>query len=207
MRTPYEGTYTVRHRTAARWVVALVGLAVIVFAIWAGADYGLDRSSARAIVGTSGRAPIPDGEDTSAGAPSDLVRLGAATNPHTRGLAEFIRGGDVRGMVGQRVELELDLAAHPSMVSGSRFWTDANGSMMLVVLNRDRRHEAERIEGESPEHGIGPLEPGHRYLVSGTIERLPRAEQMASWELSRGDVARLAGRPVYIRADAVLPIS
>ena len=151
--------------------------------------------------------PMPDGSGTSVASPGDVVRFAVATNPLIQRIDHLfpLLGG--RELLGHRVQVELDLRQHPSMTPESRFWSTQGADQILVVLSRDRRDDEERLEGEPAPHAIASLEPGTKYLVTGTIERLPREEQMFNWRLSRQEIELLANRPVYVRAESAEPVS
>ena len=54
---------------------------------------------------------------------------------------------------------------------------------------------------------IAPVRAGQRVSISGTVERLPRAEEMYSWGLTNHDAEELTRRYVYLRAERVTPVS
>ena len=47
------------------------------------------------------------------------------------------------------------------------------------------------------------MHAGQQATISGSIQRLPKAEEMSSWQLTRTDAAELADRQFYVRADTV----
>ena len=54
-------------------------------------------------------------------------------------------------------------------------------------------------------NGIAVVPNGQAVTVIGTIQTIPPPEEMTSWGLTSRDKADLAGRPIYIRADIVVP--
>jgi hypothetical protein len=74
---------------------------------------------------------------------------------------------------------------------------------VLVVMGRDNRDGTQRQSGVPAGHNIAPVRGGQRATVSGVIRPLPKAEEMASWNLTTDDQKEIAERKIYIRADSV----
>jgi hypothetical protein len=105
--------------------------------------------------------------------------------------------------VGGRVTLHV----HAEDVNNDPAFSVGSGDdQMLVVMHRDTRTSAERQEGVASRHGIAPVDGGgHLITIEGIIQTMPRAEEMASWNLTRDEKLLLAERGAYIRADRVTP--
>jgi hypothetical protein len=158
----------------------------------------------------SGTAPAPaiqrgnteaigtSGADAPGGA-TDM--RGAAAPVLIQELDTITGANDGRPLIGRRVDLQVTVR-DPNDVA---FWAGEGDNRVLVVFGRDSRDGAGRQEGLPSSHGIEPLQAGQAARVSGTIQRLPEAEQMYSWRLTGHDVAELAGRGIYVRADRVTP--
>jgi hypothetical protein len=110
--------------------------------------------------------------------------------------------GSVGGqeLIGRRVDLHVNVQAVPNEVV---FWIGEKDNRMLVVLGRDNRDGKARQLGLPPRHGIVPIHTGQQATVSGSVQRLPKAEDMDSWRLTETDRADLLDRKLYIRADSV----
>jgi hypothetical protein len=72
-----------------------------------------------------------------------------------------------------------------------------------VVLARDNRTGAQRQRGEPSNTALGEIPTGRAVLISGTIQPVPRDEQMSSWGLTTDDRKELMERRVYVHADSV----
>jgi hypothetical protein len=207
MAVQYEGDYMIRR--GGRWLIWLACGAVLLIGVvmWAGPHSGTLQERARDVTGASGRvADMPDGDGTSGVDPSAAPALGAATNPVIHELDTITGALDGHELVGQRVDLHVDLATNPSMMgNGTRFWIGPRDNRVLVVLRRDTRDDLQRTDGDPSHHGLPPLETGRRYAISGTVQRLPRAEAMASWELTQEEQEVLAQRPIYVAATQAVP--
>jgi hypothetical protein len=107
---------------------------------------------------------------------------------------------DGQQLIGRRVDLHVMVQAVPNDVA---FWVGERGNRVLVVLGRDDRTGAERQRGQPSHHNIAPVHPGQQAAISGSVQRLPKAEDMHSWRLTEGDLAELLDRKLYIRADSV----
>jgi hypothetical protein len=109
-------------------------------------------------------------------------------------------GSDERTIVGQRVSVTLPFH---DVANDVAFWADINGQRLLVVTNRDVRDAAQHQRGLPPAHRIDAADVVAPLLVSGTVERLPRAEERYSWSLTSDEAAEVARNGIYLRADTV----
>ena len=99
---------------------------------------------------------------------------------------------DGHELVGQRVDLHVDVASIPAFVNeGVRFWIGPRDNPVLVVLNRDALD--------------APLQAGRRYAISGSVRRLPAADKMLSWDLTDDDRQMVAQRSIYVAATTAVP--
>ena len=143
-----------------------------------------------AAVGTSGTAE-PGATDDAGGPP-------AVVPPAIIQEIETITGAvDGHELVGRRVDLHVPVN---DVANGVAFWIGEKDNRVLVVMDRGgARRESRRPAA----HGILPVHRGQQAAISGTVQRLPRAEEMHSWGLTEGEAAQLGDRPIYIRADRV----
>ncbi len=148
----------------------------------------------RGVTGTSGRdtsRAADDDSDPSAVVPPAIIQeLDTIT-------------GSVGGqqLIGRRVDLHVTVQ-DPNDVS---FWAGEGDNRVLVVMSRDNRDGATRQVGKPPTHAVQALRAGEQATVSGSIQRLPNAEEMFSWQLTRSEAAEALDRQFYIRADTVAP--
>jgi hypothetical protein len=139
-------------------------------------------------VGTSGRADTTAAHDSMAADPPALIRE-----------LETITGQvDGRALVGRHVDLHVPVAAR---ANDQAFWVGEKDNRLLIVPERDHRDSEERQMGLIASHGIGALEQGKQAAVSGSIQKLPPAEEMFGWGLTHDDLREAAERGVYVRAD------
>lgn len=136
------------------------------------------------VVGTTGT--LPD-EDTS-GVVHELETITGTNDGHE--------------LVGRRVELHVPVQAHVNDVA---FWVGSRDNRVLVVLARDTRDGVARQKGQPSASGLDSEAQRNLVAISGTVDRLPAAEQRYSWSLTEADDAALKDRPIYIRADTVTP--
>jgi hypothetical protein len=142
-------------------------------------------------VGTSGllttaTAGQPAGTSAAAEPIQDLSTILGTDNPRT--------------LVGRRVEISVPVVQDQTL---TKFWIGPQEDRMLVVLARDTRDGGERQASVPPQHGIVPLRRGQGAVVSGVVERVPRPEERASWDLTAAQTRDVERRGVYIRADKV----
>jgi hypothetical protein len=143
-------------------------------------------------VGTSGAGNAPEIEGS--GGPPPVV-------PAVIQELDTITGSvDGQQLIGLRVDLHVRVQAVPNEVV---FWVGGRDNRVLVVLRRDHRDGKERQLGLPPRHGIAPVHTGQQATISGSVQRLPKAEEMYSWRLTEPDHAELLDRKMYIRADTV----
>jgi hypothetical protein len=107
---------------------------------------------------------------------------------------------DGHELVGRRVDLHVTVS---DIANDVAFWVGEKDNRVLVVMARDNRDGARRQSGGVASHGIVPVHRGQQAAISGTVQRLPKAEEMFSWGLTNNEAAQLEGRPIYIRADRV----
>ena len=135
------------------------------------------------VVGTSGRAEAPVAVDQEPGiAHVDEI----AANP--------------RQFIGRQVDLQIPVAEH---ANDEAFWIGDGDRRVLVVFARDHRDSAQHQQSRVVANSIAPLEVGKTASIIGSIQKLPSAEQMASWELTRFDTREARSMGVYLRADRV----
>ena len=147
----------------------------------------------RGVTGTSGN-NMPRETDDNAG-PAAVVP------PAIIQELETITGSvDGQQLIGRRVDLHVTVQ---DVANDTAFWVGEGDNRLLVVTGRDNRNANKRQAGVPAAHGILPVRPGQQATISGTIQRLPKAEEMFSWQLTRTDAAELADRQFYIRADTV----
>ena len=108
--------------------------------------------------------------------------------------------GDSQALVGRKVELRVPAG---DIANDQAFWVGDQGTRLLVVPSRDHRDIVERQAGLIAGNNVAPLEGGKTAVLSGTIQPMPRAEDVYSWGLSTRDREELASRGVYLRADTV----
>jgi hypothetical protein len=140
-------------------------------------------------VGTTGVTTAAAGQPsgTSAAEPiQDLTTILGTDNPRT--------------LVGRRVEITVPVVQDHTL---TKFWIGSQENRLLVVLGRDTRDGADRQASVPPEHAIVPVHRGQQADVSGIVERVPRPEERASWDLTAAQTRELERRGVYIRADKV----
>jgi hypothetical protein len=107
---------------------------------------------------------------------------------------------DGQELIGRRVDLHVIVHSVPNEVG---FWIGEKDNRLLVVLGRDNRDARERQLGLLPRHGIAPVHAGQQATISGSVQPLPKAEEMYSWRLTQPDYDELRDRKLYIRADTV----
>jgi len=147
-----------------------------------GGSVGTSGSGGPAQVGDASKAPIV--------APPALIQE-----------LETITGSvDGQELVGRRVDLHVKVQTVPSKMT---FWIGGRDNRVLVVLGRDTRSRGERQAGLPPRHGILPVHSGQSAAISGSVQRVPRTEEMHSWQLTEGELREVMDRKLYIRADTV----
>jgi hypothetical protein len=143
-------------------------------------------------VGTSGAGVAPDATD--GGGPPAIVP------PTVIQELDTITGSvDGQQLIGRRVDLHVTVHSVPNEVA---FWIGGKDNRLLVV-GRDNRDRKQRQLGLPPRHDISPVHAGQQATISGSVQRVPKAEEMYSWRLTEPDYAELLDRKMYIRADTV----
>ena len=107
---------------------------------------------------------------------------------------------DGHELIGRRVNVHATIQGVANDVA---FWAGEGDNRIFVVTARDSRDGESRQRGEPSSHGIPRLEAGRQVTITGTLQRLPKAEEMYSWQLSRNEAAELIDRKIYLRADTV----
>ena len=203
------------------WILPLgaicVGVAVLAGLMWAlsetNANTNLTFQGNRRATDIRGRAATPLRESSYNDPASPVGTSGVLTTPAagkpaaTSAAAEpiadltAILGTDnPRTLVGRRVEMTVPVVQDHTL---TKFWIGSQDDRLLVVMGRDTRDGAERQASVPPEHAIVPVHRGQQAVVSGIVERVPRAEERASWDLTAAQTRELERRGVYIRADKV----
>lgn len=114
---------------------------------------------------------------------------------------ETITGlSDGHPLIGRKVELHVPIAGQ---ANDQAFWIGSNDNRVLVVPHRDRRNGSERQAGRLADNAVAPLEAGETVLISGSIQKLPAAEERFNWDLTNHDEREVAASGVYLRADTV----
>ena len=110
---------------------------------------------------------------------------------------------DGNELIGRRVDVH---AVVHDVANDVGFWAGERDNRILVVMGRDNRSGEARQRGLPSEHNITAVNRGQPMRIQGTVERLPKAEEMASWRLTRDEAAELGDRSIYIRADTATPV-
>jgi len=195
--------HVVKRPPSGLWVVALAATLVVVGIVWA---YQPDVKRAERFdaagplpgategsVGTSGSGDAPeiegDGGQPPVVPPAIIQELDTIT-------------GSVDGqeLIGRRVDLHVVVHSVPNEVA---FWIGQGDNRVLVVLGRDNRGGKARQIGSPARHGISPVHAGQQATISGSVQKLPKAEEMHNWRLAKSDFAEVLDRKLYIRADTV----
>ena len=139
-------------------------------------------------VGTGGRSPalLPAPGEPDAAVIREIETITGQVDPNP--------------LIGQKVDLFVPIAER---ANDHTFWVGEKDSRLLVVARRDRRDGQQRQQGTVADHGVAPLEAGATAAISGSIQKLPTAEEMASWNLTDREQREAAAMGVYLRADTV----
>jgi hypothetical protein len=208
MKPDYDpNPYVMKRPRRGLALVAVVFALVILGAVWAyQRDGGEGERVARTpapelshgssgVTGTSGQ-DLPREADANSG-PAAVVP------PAIIQELETITGRvDGQELIGRRVDLHVRVQ---DIANDTAFWVGEGDNRLLVVMGRDNRNTTKRAAGVPAAHGILPANAGQQVAISGSVQRLPKAEEMYSWQLTRTDAAELADRKFYIRADSVMP--
>jgi hypothetical protein len=147
--------------------------------------HGTAPAAADAAVGTSGTATDTPDEGNDA-AIRDVETITGLTDGHP--------------LIGRTVELHVPIAGQ---ANDQAFWIGSKDNRVLVVPHRDHRDGRQRQEGLLAGNRIAPLEVGEMATISGSIEKLPRAEERFNWALTQQDEREVAAAGVYLRADTI----
>lgn len=141
--------------------------------------------------------PSTGGDTATAAATS-----GSLASPAIVKEIETITGSlDGHELIGRRVDLRVPV--HAAGAGDTTFWIGSGDNRLLVVLERDTRQD--QSEGaETVEHRIRPVN-GRAAFITGTIQRVPDAEERVSWRLTRQEEEELLERNIYVRAERVVP--
>ncbi len=201
---PEPDQYRAAPRRLGLAVVALIGVFVGALGYWA---YQRDAIEAERLsplpaspapdstgsVGTTGT-DEPRGSD-GGGHPSAVV-----TPVLIQELDTITGSVDGQQLIGRRVDLHVIVQAVPNELV---FWVGERGNRMLVVMGRDSRDGRERQLGLPARHWISPVHAGQQATISGSVERLPKAAEMSSWDLTEDELVELLDRKLYVRAGTV----
>src|SRR3954468_9379248 len=148
---------------------------------------GLPSAGEHDAVGTSG---------TDHGTPGQAENSGSVIRE-----LETITGlVDRRPLIGRKVDLHVPVA---SSANDQAFWIGEKDNRVLVVPRRDHRDSVKRQAGLVADNGIARLEAGTTAAITGSIQKLPIAEEMYSWGLTSEERSELGGDGVYLRADTI----
>jgi hypothetical protein len=117
-----------------------------------------------------------------------------------RDIEVITRVTDGHPLIGRTVELHVPVAGQ---ANDQAFWIGSGDNRLLVVPHRDHRDGPERQEGLLASNDIAPLAIGETATISGSIQKLPQAEERLSWGLTKQDERAVAASGVYLRADTV----
>jgi hypothetical protein len=176
----------------AKWAIFGGIFALMVALLWAG-PYSNSRHGTGVLplvhppVGTSGRNRAGEPEDSPATL-HDLETVTGAVDPHE--------------LIGRRVDFSVKVANINNYTS---FWVGTKDNRMLVVLERNKRSDAQRDRGAPSSNDIKPAAAGQMVRITGDIEQIPDAEARFSWGLDDSQRGALQDQKVYIRADHVMP--
>ena len=133
----------------------------------------------------------------------ETTSVGASGTNEIHALDTITGLNDGNELVGRQVELREPIAQHINDVA---FWVGPADNPLLVVLSRDTRDGHQRQAGDPSNGSMTLPQAGQLAIISGKIERLPRAEAMVSWGLTNPDYDKLLDRPVYLKATRVEPV-
>jgi hypothetical protein len=182
---------TMKH--TAVWATFFSIVVLIVALTWAG-PYVRSRQGTAVSprgnppVATNGHLSRSDPEDSPATL-HDLETLTGAVDPHE--------------LIGSRVDLHVMVAE--DLNDYTSFWVGNKDNRILVVLERDSRSDAQREHGAPSPNDITRAVPGQTVHITGTIQDIPFAEAISSWELNDSQRQELQDQKVYIRAEHVTP--
>ncbi len=114
---------------------------------------------------------------------------------------ETITGSvDGQQLVGRRVDLHVTVR---DIANDVAFWVGEGDNRVLVVIRRDNRDGHKQQIGRPASHGISTVHAGQQASISGSVQRLPKPEEMSSWSLTQDEAAEVMDRKLFIRADTV----
>jgi hypothetical protein len=185
------------HSHRGKWIVLLL----VMLAVGAGMYWLRETNTDRTLVGNTAKLQPLNGEPgtqgtSGAGQPAAT----AADSAELAQIQEITAADDPARLIGRHVSLQLPVAERANDVA---FWVGPLDRRVLVALRRDHRDSGQRNEGTEAGHGIGELRPGQQISIEGSVQPVPKAEDMYSWELTSREVKELVERGVYIRADSV----
>jgi hypothetical protein len=108
--------------------------------------------------------------------------------------------GTLRMLIGQRVQLPLDMRGSATNVA---FWIGPSRRELLVVIGRDTRSGAARQRSLPSRNPLGAVSDATQIMVSGVIDRVPNTDARLNWGLTRPETVRLLSRGAYLRIDSV----
>ena len=179
-----------------KWIVLLLVLVAVTSSIY----WLRETDSNRDLNRRSGQLEPRNGEPDSRGTSGSSWPSAAADAAELAQLQAITGAGDPSQLIGRHVSLQVPVAERANDIA---FWVGSLDQRVLVAVRRDRRDGVQRNGGTVAGHGIGELRPGQQISIEGTIQKVPEAEDMYSWELTARDVKELGKRGVYIRADSI----
>jgi hypothetical protein len=193
--TPPESTLGAK-ATGAQWLVP----ALLVVAITSFGYRTLTEVSRSTLVAAELEAVGSTGEQ----AP---VAVDAASEPPESPALiqeiETITGAvDGHELIGRRVNLHVPVQSRSNDLA---FWIGPRDNRVLVAMLPNVR-KVEGTRRNMPEHRINPVHIGQQATVSGSIQKMPGADQIRSWALTPADRESLEDRQIYIRADSVTAV-
>jgi hypothetical protein len=209
MPDQYEDYDDERVDARSRLTMWAVILGVVVLCA-AGGLYLREADANRDIPGYAGhtgvlRVPV-DGQLTIAGE-QDAVGTSAreealaTDSPAVIKEVETITGSvDGHELIGRRVDFHVPVLDRANDIA---FWVGSQDNRLLVVMDRDHRDSATRQRGAVGSNEISPVHAGQQADIVGTIQKMPKAEEMYSWNLTTTDKKELADRPIYVSAESV----
>ena len=165
-----------------------------------------DTSAAGTRRGASLEPNTGDGAVASSG--QEPPGAAAATSGRSVGAAVVKELETITGMVdgheliGRRVDLRVPVEA--AGAGNTTYWLGSGDNRLLAVHARDATEGGgHRAGSETRTHGVEPVN-GRKAAVTGTIQRVPDAEERFSWRLTREEEEELLQRNIYVRAERVV---
>ncbi len=181
----------------AKWIVLLLVVVAVVSSIY----WLRETDSERSLTGNAAKLQPLNGEHGSRATGGTLGTASAATDAaELSQIQEIVDAENPDQLIGKRITLQLPSGDRANDVV---FWIGPVGNRVLVAMRRDHRDSAQRTHGTEPGHGIRQVSAGEPVTIEGTIQEVPKGEDMYSWQLSAQERKELASRGIYIHADAI----